>query len=170
MKKFIMSVVLSVSILFLPSTSQAYLLDNVQQFNGHYYKVFNYSMRWNDAKDFCENLGGHLVTITSQMEQNFIETLIKSNEKGSYWIGGYKSQNSNWAWVTGEQFNYSKWAQGEPNNGLGMYVEDKINIYNYPNANNAPFGTWNDAMELGDTKSYGFICEWDYPNSIKVRY
>ena len=110
MKKFSLAVALAVSILFLPSLSQAYLLDGVQQFNGHYYKVFNYCMTWEEAKNFCEEIGGHLVTITSQDEQNFIEKILSNDaNKNFYWIGGHKNKNGQWYWITNESFYYKNW-------------------------------------------------------------
>ena len=43
--------------------------------NDHRYQVFDTSMRWTEAEEYCESLGGHLVTITSEEEQKFIECL-----------------------------------------------------------------------------------------------
>ena len=132
-------------------------------------------MTWDDAKIFCENLGGHLVTITSQQEQNFIEKLLNQGNRNVYWLGGYKNKNSNWTWVTGEAFYYSKWAQGEPN-GDGTAIE--IYKQKNPYANYNTFGEWNDISSRGNgvrnesffyTENYGLICEWDYSQAMKVQ-
>lgn len=50
--------------------------DDVVYFNGHAYKVFEQPMKWEEAKVFCESFGGHLATITSQAENDFITTLL----------------------------------------------------------------------------------------------
>ena len=166
MKKFALSVALAVSILFLPSASQAYLLDGVQQFNGHYYKVFDFGMTWDDAKIFCENLGGHLVTITSQQEQNFVNRMIADyGNKKYYWFGASKDSFKNWNWVNGEQINYKNWQINQPDNKNGH--ENAIMTYK------DNFG-WNDLNSDGYSggmiPDFGLICEWDSPNSVKVRY
>ena len=47
-------------------------------FNGHYYKIYLYGLSclsWTTAEKKCEELGGHLVTITSAEEQAFIESI-----------------------------------------------------------------------------------------------
>ena len=35
------------------------------KYNGHSYKLFNDGMTWEDAKTYCESLGGHLAVITT---------------------------------------------------------------------------------------------------------
>lgn len=141
-------------------------------YNGHYYKIYDEGMIWNDAKNFCESLGGHLVTITSENENDFIKSLIKNGNRGSYWIGGYKNQNNNWNWVTGESFNYANWAKGEPN-GAFNGQENKIMLFKIPDPKNpqAKFGEWNDILQnCGEGEypanvygkdAFGLICEWD---------
>jgi hypothetical protein len=61
-------------------------------FNRHKYKLFNYSTNWDDAAEYCEKLGGHLVTITSEEEQSFVCDLLNSSTKDYCWLGGYRSQ------------------------------------------------------------------------------
>ena len=57
-------------------------------YNGHSYKFFNDGMTWDEAKTYCENLGGHLVTITESDEQSFVsETLLNNANKNFYGIG-----------------------------------------------------------------------------------
>ena len=53
-----------ISYAYTASTSQ--IPDDAIEFNGNYYKAFDTSLSWIEAKKFCENLGGYLVTITSQ--------------------------------------------------------------------------------------------------------
>jgi YD repeat-containing protein len=54
-------------------TTQIYNIDSsLIYFNGHAYKVFYQNLQWRDAKAFCESLGGHLATVTSAVENEFI--------------------------------------------------------------------------------------------------
>lgn len=141
-------------------------------FNGHTYEMYDLSMNWTDAKAFCENLGGYLVTITSEKEQKFIETLVEKGAKKEYWIGAY-DENGNYRWVTGEAFSYTNWAESEPNRTThGNRTEAYVHLYNVINpayGSNGRLYTWNDMFEnnIFETEEYifstefvGFICEY----------
>ena len=93
-------------------------------FGSNRYQLFDESMSWTEAKEYCENLGGHLVTITSSEEQEFInESLLSIGEKSTYFIGLSRTDaNSQWNWVTGEAFEYTNWDIGEPNSNSEHYV------------------------------------------------
>ena len=120
-------------------------------FGGHSYQIFNITLSWNDAKDYCEKLGGHLVTITSAREQEFIEELNSDNL--SLWIGGYRDNSLNWYWVTGEKWNYTNWDEGEPNNSSNVIAnENCVAIWSTK---------WNDLNDSNMIEQSGFICEWE---------
>ena len=129
--------------------------------NGHTYRVINNGATWQQAKQVCAVMGGHLVTINSASEQQFIESLIKSKgNRNSYWLGGYKSGNT-WRWVTGESFSYTHWGQWQPDNdGAALMMYRSI-------GNGWPLGAWNDLPENGGTPPFfgtqnmGYVCEWD---------
>lgn len=131
------------------------------------YKVINESMTWHEAKEYCEKLGGHLVTITSKEEQNFINSLL-NEDKNLYWIG-LVSNNNNWEWITGEDYKYTNWAKDEPNNDFNN-TEDVVQIYG-KNHNDFYKGEWNDSRSDSGTMKFwkltnvGFICEFE--NEIK---
>ena len=137
-------------------------------YGGHYYKIFNEGLDWQQAKVRCEEMGGYLVTITSKKEQSFIDNMIKDGTRGCYWSGGYKVSD-NWNWVTGENFSYTNWGYGEPNN-TNDGDENYIMIFQCqpPNAQSQS-GEWNDSQNTPfadgfyGTDNFGFICEWgDY--------
>jgi len=146
-------------------------------FNGSAYKVFDIGMTWYEAKAYCENLGGHLVTITSQEEQEYIEGLIANHNRNFYWLGGTDvTHEGQWEWVTGETFEYSNWDYGEPYNAGGN--DYYLHIYRVPNPHVDAFhgegssaaGKWNDAsynvyfneyeVDFFSLDATGFICEW----------
>ena len=139
------------------------------EFNGHYYQVYDNSMTWTEAKEYCEKLGGHLVTITTADEQSFVESIIKNGTKSCYWLGGTDEEaEGNWKWITGEAFSYTHWGKDMPDNWetenyLMMFRED------HPSKPGNTFGYWNDLKDDCTCKGtpffrkdeFGLICEWD---------
>lgn len=145
--------------------------DNAQddgriEFNGHYYQVFDKGLDWNEAKKYCESLGGHLVTITSQEEQELIESMLRDASKNSYWLGA-ELVGDEFVWVTEEAFSYTHWQPGQPDN---LKDEHALMIYRNINPVNVnKFGQWNNLRHNGTFPNesffglddFGFICEWD---------
>ncbi len=118
-------------------------------YNGRIYKIFNVQLSWFDAYTYCDNLSGHLVTITSQDEQTFIETYMNSQSFGTEaWIGSY-SDGAKWQWITDEAFDYTNWDGRQPDCDWG---------YEFFGTINHGFGRWNDRNPLVQTY---FICEWE---------
>ena len=119
-------------------------------------------MKWDQAKSYCESVGGHLVTITSYDEQKIVETLLTNATFESYWMGA-QINNNQWQWVTDETFAYTNWADGEPNgNNNGMYLQ--MYTRSSPIHITGNKGEWDDTWNDGDSngiQAQGFICEWD---------
>ena len=123
---------------------------NAAMYNGHIYKIFTVPLSWFDAYTYCNELGGHLVTITSEEEQTFIETYMNSQSFSlRAWIGAY-SDGAKWQWITDEEFNYTNWYRGEPNCNYGEEF--------FAHLDNTHFGFWNDVSPFADLY---FICEWE---------
>ena len=115
--------------------------------NGHSYLPVKTDVliSWDEAQQFASNAGGYLATITSASENDFVYGLITSP---LYWagelgplLGGYQPSGSvepagSWTWVTGEPWNYSNWAGGQPDNG--GEPEDCIHFLSG--------GVWNDKV------------------------
>ena len=128
--------------------------------NGHKYAICNYAVSWNDALEFCKEQGGYLVTITSEREQKVIEQLLKDyGKKEAYWIGAKK--DNTWQWLTGEKFEFTHWAEGEPNSKEPVMVGQIF----FTKRENGDLFAWDDTWANGDIgqgiQSQGFICEWD---------
>ncbi len=133
-------------------------------YNGHIYQLIDKGLTWNEAKDYCEIRGGHLVTITSSEEQQFIESILQDTGKNSYWLGATDEETEGlWQWITGEEWDYVYWdvGEGQPDN----YNSDEHYLQIQSNYR------WNDAANDNryESLSYhsridnmGFICEWDY--------
>ena len=72
------------------------------------YILYESMMGWHEAKAFCEQQGGHLVTITSQAEQDFIEQFIYDyGTAESYWIGLHEDHNSYFKLENFDGYGYS---------------------------------------------------------------
>jgi hypothetical protein len=141
-------------------------------FQNHSYQRFDEGLTWTQAKARCEELGGHLVTITSEAEQKFVEGLLESGSKKQYWIGATTEDGSP-VWITGEKFAYSNWDSSEPNSHARSDGEKEHYVHIYNTANPAVWGSkrfaWND-MYYDNTypseednfsaETVGFICEW----------
>ena len=48
---------------------------------GHKYTLFDASATWEEANEYCQAQGGHLMTVTSSEEQEVLENLLKKGEK-----------------------------------------------------------------------------------------
>lgn len=91
--------------------------------NGHYYELMPSPLTWFDASVNAANsnfiignieVPGHLVTINSVEEQQFINTqLLLQNEE--VWIGGIRNEQQEFEWITDEPFEGLNWRDGEPN-------------------------------------------------------
>lgn len=135
--------------------------------NGHWYQRFDDSMSWHQAVAYCESLGGHLATITSQAEKDFVYNNLASVSPQWCWLGATDEVNEGvWQWVTGEPWVYSAWQRGEPNNCGGF--ENYLMFFTPPDPR---AGRWND-LGTGNDGGCGCggcineyyqmstICEW----------
>ena len=117
-----------------------------EDFLVHSFAVSVISRTWAQAKAACKVLGGHLATSTSEVKNSFLASLIGGK---TVWLGGSDEvKEGTWQWITGEDWDYTNWASGEPNNSKN---EDFLALQ--------PSGTWNNA---GASASHYYICEWDY--------
>ena len=133
--------------------------------NGHMYQRFDGGSTWHDAQAFCSLLGGHLATISTAQENQFVYTNFTHG-----WLGATDEQSEGtWQWVTGEPWSYTNWAPNEPTNccppeycgGTGCTPEHYLNYWGSPYD-----GMWNDVPN--GTNS--FVCEWDSPADLKYEF
>lgn len=121
-------------------------------FKGHKYELYNESMTWESAKLFCEKKGGHLVTISDEKENEFVNGMrcrnLSTDYQQSIWLGGSDAANEGtWSWITGEPFTYSNWEPNEPNGGTS---QNYLQMYSS--------GNWDDVQnEAGRF----VVCEYD---------
>ena len=123
--------------------------------NDSYYRVINTGMSWEKAKNYCEDLGGHLVTITDEAEQKYVLDLVKPAKKEICWIGGYRSQIEGETWITGEEFTYDNW---------DSILASSYSVDNVPFALRTESGFWSlidPKKQVSLDADSCFVCEWD---------
>jgi len=146
--------------------------------NGHYYEVVSSpGTTWladeiNALGMYYSGLEGHLATVTSSDENNFVTAAVVAANLGEVYVGGYQNPQTEttptagWTWVNGEGTfpgvngasgylnSYSDWNGGEPNDAYGAGSEQWLAI-NFA-------GGWNDEGYLGNIT--GYVVEFD-PNT-----
>ena len=166
--------------------------------NGHFYELVMpdtpdanaigpnaESFTWTEARTAAESsmyLGsmGHLVSVTSADENNFLRSTFSSyvfetpginagpHDIAYAWIGLFAATpTSGFEWTTGEAVTYTNWAPSEPN----FFGEDLWQYTHYWNRDfgSGPSWTWNNEKNDGwstlDNNRYGYIAEFDGPFS-----
>ena len=130
------------------------------EYNGHYYKYYDLGLSWENSKKYCENIGGHLITIGTLEENSFAFSLIEKGQKNFYWLGASDALKENdWHWVTDEVWIYTGWSGYFDNNysgGENYAALLRVNKWGKP-------GQWNDFTNTGSSDGvgdFGLICEW----------
>ncbi len=147
----------------LATTTQASLIEwrVAQGGNGHFYEVVNVEnpIVWATARAFAVQSGGHLATITSAQENAFIAGLVQESDRDAF-LGGYQANpssppNSGWSWVTDEAWDFTAWADGEPNDD-GPPNESHLEML--------ASGDWNDCRITGsDHDQFAYVVEYATP-------
>lgn len=118
--------------------------------NGHYYEFVAASqITWDAANSAANDLtfagvDGHLATITSAAEDDFIETERQKTSLNEVWVGGFQDPietqgaKDNWTWVNGEGSfpgdnsppGYANWNldNNEPNDNYGVASEQHLTV------------------------------------------
>lgn len=113
---------------------------------GNYYMAIHMpGITWPDAvatassQEFC-GVSGHLVAITSSEEEEIVQHAVShcaGTGVNSAWIGlSDAATEGSFQWVTGEEFAYSNFCPGQPDNDGG--AEDYTHLWA------ASGGCWND--------------------------
>lgn len=136
--------------------------------NGHWYFMRQLPhLSWIEAMNIADEMtyqgmAGHLATITSAEEAQFIFDGLGGPYRYKSWIGGYQYPEdtpdpaANWFWITGEPWIFTNWAPGAPNDADGG--EFYLDLYW-----DGPQNNWNDAGWQWDIES--FIVEYEPGNT-----
>jgi hypothetical protein len=155
-------------ILFLgpsfPRFARGQQSDRLQSFGGHFYEAVNTARTWNAAREDaeqrtqCTGIQGHLVSITSATEQDFVASLYKTflPEALGAWIGLSDSDiEGSFQWVTNEgSASFTNWAPGQPDNFVHSgRSENCVELQ-------AVFFQWNDLL-CSSLHNRPYIVEFD---------
>jgi len=117
-------------------------------FRGNHYKAFlDTNSTWWEAKFACDDIGGQLVVISTEQENEFVRRLAKDH---LVWLGGTDEfEEGKWTWDNGEAFKFKNWDAKQPSASPGF----NFLILNGKN------GKWADTTDFSG-KVKGYICEW----------
>jgi hypothetical protein len=165
--------------------------------NDHYYALTPYATNWDAAERLAVTLGGTLASITSAQEQNFINDTFLTGpfEHQPLWIGLVRAtatgkpissladrfrlamsdlgfnvrvhRNTQFEWVTGEDFSYANWKPGEPNNTPPGESWVAINWEYSDTPPRGIKGDWNDTP-LNGTLGFGGNSDGPYFGLIEL--
>ena len=120
--------------------------------NGHSYYLLTQDS-WPNSENRAVALGGHLVTINNQAEQDWIYSTFADTDR-SLWIGLNDAiSEGNFQWVSGQPLDYTHWAQNAPDNYGGL---DEDFVQTFPSKNLWNTGFWND-LPLGPERCWGVV-------------
>lgn len=119
--------------------------------NKHFYQRFDQPTTWQSAQKQCQFSGGHLATITSSAERDFINNNLYRDR--AVWIGASDTAvNGRFAWVTGEKWRYQILKTGIKNTKAVEYI-------------------WASPSEWGVNAGADmnvYLCEWSTNNYIAM--
>lgn len=135
----------AIIILSLSGSAKAYTWHN---YGGHQYSLLDGAKAWSSAEAEAVSVSGHLVTINSLAEENWLKSIFGISEY--LWIGFYQPDGSpepdgNWQWISGEAVTYTHWVGFEPNNYL--YIENRA-LMNYGYYGDIGWGDYPDSFSV----------------------
>ncbi|XP_041746167.1 brevican core protein-like [Coregonus clupeaformis] len=84
-----------------------------RKFHGHCYRYFSRRHTWEDAEKDCREHSGHLASIHTLQEQDFINGLSHDNT----WIGlNDRTVEEDFQWTDNMDLQYENWRENQPDN------------------------------------------------------
>ena len=148
-------------------------------FGGHRYLLVRAKLTWNDAQAATVARGGHLASITSAAENDWLKNTLLDElpQERIVWIGGGRPADRSrpWGWDGGDPWGFTDWTPTEGNDGTGAAIS-----FARPHGVGEPIKSWGDwaAEKLpmatsgpiqGRNRCWGYIIEWDNLNPREIK-
>ncbi len=154
---------LAAALLLVPATTVRSAGPVLNPANGPWYETVPGAISWMNAhtasqKKAYQGLPGHLATITSAAESQFVVSQFPELANPALCLGGFQPDGNvepsgGWQWVTGEVWSFTNWNSGEPNNVGG----------NESCLVSATGGRWNDGISTD--LFAGYLVEYESPSA-----
>ena len=106
------------------------------EYKGNLYYLSDAYKSWENARAICEARGGHLATIESADENQFIASHIGFSNAVHIGLSD-AADEGHFKWLNGAPFSYTNWEQGQPDNS-GPDGSDYVVLHGWSN------GRWAD--------------------------
>ena len=144
--------------------------------NGHWYQLNARAtpVSWTAANAESASLAGHLATLTSAAENQWVFSNVAAGPDGwncgsdcyGPWLGGYQDPQDpsfsepagGWKWVTGETWGFAPWSCELPNDADPL--QDFLHFYSVSWCSPAPGPRWDDLQDGGAGRVSSFVIEW----------
>ncbi len=108
-------------------------------------------------RDYLD-LPGHLATLTSVTEENTMLVNLAESIPSALWVGGRRVGSSTdpaagWTWITGEPWEYTHWAAGEPEDAT--FAGENVLAWR-----TAPGQGWSDEIS---GRAFPYLVEYELP-------
>ena len=124
--------------------------DAIKTTDDSIYALFDMSLPYSEAESVCTLMGGHLVSITSEEEQETVTEVLQNGSYDRYYIGLTDMENGTYLWGNGEEYDYTNLSASPRTNFTAVVVNTD--------------GSW--AETVSDKRQTGFICEIDIDKMI----
>ena len=116
------------------------------------YRLFESKLSWHDAEKNCQREGGHLASIHSKEENDFVSKLVSPVAREEAWIGGSDlTSEGSWVWNDGSSFSWTNWGRRQPDNA---HRKEHCLTTNW-----GTLGQWNDLGCSRQSRVKKFVCK-----------
>ncbi len=124
--------------------------DAVKTTENSIYALFDMSLPYSEAESVCALMGGHLVTVTSEEEQQIVTEVIQNGSFDRYYIGLTDEENGVYIWSNGEKYDYTNLTSAPQANFTSVVMNTE--------------GLWEETVT--EKRKTGFICEIEIDKMI----